>query len=358
MPKGPAKGTQIKDGRYYFVRAEGSKRVWIPLTRVDEGLPAFYLALGKVLGRTDADLMPQVVATWCEKVMAKHAAKTQVDERRRANVIAESFEAMRAGEVEPPDVMDFLEPLQAIPRTHDLFRSQLMSIFSYCELKGWRKAGSNPVTPIPPMGYTPRDRYITDSELRRIKIGCLYGDDGRRTPSGVTTACMIELAYLTAIDAGVLVRILDRAYPDQPDEPHVCDEGIKVRRDKTRHIGGDWLIIGWTPRLRAVVKRLQQLKAERQMKKRAAQRVCTRALITKQDGQPMTYEALANAWLRGVKRSKVRPTMFRDLRAKAITDKAHRDGVRAASDLGIHATEAQTTAYIRRNKARKSGAAA
>lgn len=357
--KGPAKGTQIKDGRYYLVRAQGKRRIWIKLTRVAEGLPAFYAALAREHGRAERpDYMPQVVAAWNAAVMSKHSAKTQVDETRRSKVIAEAFEEFRAEQVEPPDVVEFLEPLQATARTHDLFRAQLHSIFAYAELRGWRKAGSNPVTVVPPMGYTPRKRYITDSELRRIKVGCVYGDDGRRNRSGITMACCIELAYLTAMDVGVMIRILEQRDPERPDEPHLCAEGIWLMRDKTRHCGGDALIITWTPRLRAVVARLQKLKAERNLKKRASQRVQTPALITKQDGTPMTYEALAAAWQRGVKRAKVPATMFRDLRAKALTDKAKREGVRAASDLGIHATEAQTTDYVRRNTARKTGAAA
>lgn len=359
MPKGPAKGTQIKDGRYYLVRAIGTKRKWIGLTRVVEGLPAFFQALAREHGKADRpDYMPQVVAAWNAAIMVKHAAKTQVDETRRSKVIAESFADFRAEDVEPPDVVDFLEPLQATARTHDLFRAQLHSIFAYAELKGWRKAGSNPVTVVPPMGYKPRTRYITDSELRRVKVGCLYGDDGRRTPSGVTTACCIELAYLTGIDVGVMIRILEEKDLQNPEEPHICRDGIWLKRAKTEHTGGDALIIEWTPRLKAVIARLMKLKAERNLKKRAAQRVQTPFLITQQDGTPMTYEALAAAWQRGVKRSKIAPAMFRDLRAKAITDKAVRDGVRAASDLGIHSTEAQTTDYIRRRKARKTGAAA
>lgn len=208
------------------------------------------------------------------------------------------------------------------------------------------------------MGYKPRQRYITDSELRRIKLGCIYGDDGRRNRSGITMAACIELAYLTGADVGVMIRILEQRDAERPDEPHICPEGIWLRRDKTKHKAGDALIVTWTPRLRAVVARLLKLKAERNLKKRAGQRVQTPALITKQDGTPMTYEALAAAWQRGVKRASVPPTMFRDLRAKALTDKAARDGVRAASDLGVHATEAQTTSYVRRTKARKTGAAA
>jgi hypothetical protein len=359
MPKGPAKGTQIKGGRYYLVRAEGAKRTWVPLTRIVEGLPAFYSALAKEHGRAERpDYMPQVVAAWNAAVMAKHSAKTQIDETRRSKVIAASFEAFRCEEVEPPDVVEFLEPLQATKRTHDMFRTQLHSIFAYAELKGWRKAGSNPVSVVPAMGYVPRTRYITDSELRRIKVGCIYGMDGRRNRSGITTACAIELAYLTAMDVGVMIRILEQRDPERPDEPHICAEGIWLRRSKTEHKGGDALIIEWTPRLRAVVNRLLRLKAERNLKKRACQRVQTPALLTKQDGTPLTYEALSNAWLDGVKRSGVTPTQFRDLRAKALTDKADKGGMRAASDLAIHATEAQTTSYVRRTKARKTGAAA
>ncbi len=359
MPKGPAKSTQLKGGRYYYIRAEGRKRIWVPLTRKSEGLPAFYKALSLAMHR-DAlpDSMLALVEAWRRDVMTRHSAKTQVDEKRRADQIAESFKEFRADEVEPPDCLEFLAPLRVTGRTHDLMRSQLHSIFQHAEVLGMRKAGSNPVTPIKPIGYKPRQRYITDSEMRRIKIGCVYGSDGKRNRSGITTACCIELAYLTGMDVGVMIRILEEKDQDQPEEPHITSEGIWLRRDKTKQKGGDALIITWTPRLLAVVRRLQLLKKERMLKTRASQRIVTSALITKQDGTPMTYEALSNAWLRAVKRSGVKPAMFRDLRAKALTDKAAREGVRAASDLGVHATESQTTAYVRRNKARKTGAAA
>lgn len=66
-------------------------------------------------------------------------------------------------------MVGFLEPLRAQARTHDLLRTQLRSSFAYSELKGWCKTGSNPVTVVPPIGYKPRTRHITDSELRRVK---------------------------------------------------------------------------------------------------------------------------------------------------------------------------------------------
>lgn len=61
--KGPAKGAQIKGGRYYLVRAEGPKRIRLPLTLAREGLPAFYAALAAAIGRAkQPERMPQVVA--------------------------------------------------------------------------------------------------------------------------------------------------------------------------------------------------------------------------------------------------------------------------------------------------------
>ncbi|WP_148661714.1 integrase [Roseateles chitosanitabidus] len=356
--KGPAKGTQIKGGRYYRVRADGAKRVWLPLTKVREGLPAFYTALADSLGRDSRDdTMPKLVAEWQREVMVKHSAKTQIDEKRRATVIADSFKTLGAAEVETPDCYDFLKPFQSMPRTHDLFRSQLRSIFQLAELKGYRKAGSNPVSAIPTMGSTPRDRYITDSELRRVKIGGLYGANGRRTPTGITLACFLEVAFLTGADVGVLLRLREERDQENPDEPHVCADGIFVRRDKTERTSRP-VIVEWTPRLRAVVAKLKAIKAAQQTKKRAQQRVVTPLLFIGMDGTPWTYEALSSAWQKARARAKLPPTMLRDLRAKAATDKEEKDGITGANVLLDHTTEQQTADYIRRKKARRTSAAA
>ncbi|MBV8501270.1 MAG: hypothetical protein JO006_06095 [Paucibacter sp.] len=134
--------------------------------------------------------------------------------------------------------------------------------------------------------------------------------------------------------------------PSRQAVKHAVDraQGIWLGRDKTKKEGADALIITWTPRLQAVVARLLKLQAERNLKKSAPPSVSRPAHSSReQDGTPMIYEALSAACQRGVKRAKVAATMFRDLRAKALTDKANRDGVRAASDLEIHATEAQRT---------------
>lgn len=48
--------------------------------------------------------------------------------------------------------------------------------------------------------------------------------------------------------------------------------------------------------------------------------------------------------------AQIREYQFRDLRAKALTDKEEREGMRAAQDLSGHTTEAMTRHYVRNRK--------
>lgn len=357
MAKGPINGTQIKDGRYYRVQSlPANKKKWHPLTRVSEGLPAFYRAYADNLGKdVQDDSMAHVVGEWQRDVMSKRAAKTQVDDIRRSNEIARRLSAFLAGEVETPDCYDFLKKYSSKARTYDAYRSTLFSIFQYCELRGWRKAGSNPVTAIPTNGYKRRSRYITDSELRRIKVGLLRGANNRRTPTGITMVCLVEALYLTGADVGVMVRLLEKRDPHRPDEPHLRDEGVWLRRTKTDGTSVP-VLVEWTPRLRAAIARAIRNRDERNAARKPNKRVSTLAVFTKMNGQPMNYDAASEAWLDAVKRSKVAPCMMRDLRAKAATDKDAREGIKGASTLLDHTTEAQTADYIRRKKERRTTA--
>lgn len=358
--KGPIKGTQVKDGRYYRVQTlPGNKKKWHPLTRVDEGLPAFYKAYADHLGQQaqldTMPLMPHVVSEWQRDVMAKRSAKTQIDDLRRSNHISVRLDDFLASEVETPDCYDFLKAYEAKKRTYDAYRSTLFSIFQYCELRGWRKAGSNPVTAVPTMGYVPRDRYITDSELRRIKVGLLKSADGKRLPTGITMVCLVEALYLTGADVGVMVRLLERRDPQRPNEPHLREDGIFLRRTKTGATSSP-VIVEWTPRLKAAIECQLRNKAARNAARKPNKRIQTPAVFTKMDGSAMNYDAASEAWLDAIKRSKVLPCMMRDLRAKAATDKDDAEGIKAANALLDHTTEAQTADYVRRKKPRRATA--
>ena len=348
-----APGVFPKGRWHYLVVADGPKRRWIKLSLISEGLPAAYTALAKVKAEAaGAHRMPALIAQWQREVMPRHAAKTQLDDVARGKVIAEAFVEFTAADVDAPSCSDFLGQFSAKPRTFNAYRALLRELLRFAEERGLRASGTNPISAIRTMRTPPRERYITDSELRRIKVGGLRGRDGRPTRTGLMMACLVEMAYLTAADVGVLIRLLEQRDPQRPDEPHVCPEGIFLRRDKT----GKAIVITWTPRLEAVVRRLRVLKSERLLRKRAAQRIVTPAMFTKQDGLPMTYGAVREAWDDALKRAKVPPTMFRDIRAKALTDKEERDGIVQAQAMGTHSTQAQTADYVRTKKARKTGA--
>lgn len=363
MSKDPAlpPRVQAKGRWYYLVVAIGKKRKWNKISRIRDGLPAMYAALAKLLQAEESGAaMPALIADWEAEVMVRHAPSTQRDERARGAKIAARFADFTAADVTPPDVVEFLSAYRGNPRTFNLYRQQIAELMRFAIEKGLRPPGTNPVVGvIRTMSTPPRKRCPTTSELRRVKVGCLYGDDGRRTRTGVTMAALIELAYLSGQDVSVMIRLRDKLDPQHPDEPHVTQHGIFFRRDKT----GNAVEVLYrsdepTDRLRRLVAALRRMKAERALKKHASQRVETPYLFTKQDGQPLTYSAVTNAWQDGIRRSKVLPFMFRDIRARALTDKAVREGIREANAMGTHTTEAQTADYVRSKVARKTRATA
>lgn len=331
--KGPAKGTRIAGGRYYLVRADGPRRVWVPLTRVDEGLPAFYAALSAALNRPTVpdDAMAQVIAAWQSDVMPRHAPKTQRDERAVCATIAASFVEFRACDVRPPDVADYLQAFRAKPRTHNAHRAMLRELMRYAEERGWREAGSNPVAPIRTQSTPPRTRYITDSELRRIKVAAMTGDDGLRTRSGPMLCALIDMAYLTGQRIGDLLAL---------EWADLGADGVRFTPGKTASSTAASVVIEWTPRLRDVERRLHEL--------RVARRGFAPQVFTTQDGRAYTYWGASTAWRRAVKRAGIRDCHFHDLRAKALTDVEAAHGMQAARRMGTHSTEQQTAEYTRK----------
>jgi hypothetical protein len=360
LSKDPALPPRVfpKGAWYYLVVADGEKRKWNKLSKISEGLPAMYAALAKQLqADQQSGMVPALIADWETEVLALKSAGTRRDEKARGARIAARFADFHASEVDPPAVAEFLKAYRGKRRTFNAYRALLREYMRFAEEKGLRPAGSNPVSAIRTMRTPARTRCPTTSELRRVKIGCLYYSakgTRTRTRTGLTMAALIEVAYLTGQDVSVMIRIRDKRDQHAPDEPHVCDQGIFFRRDKT----GGAVVVEWTPRLRAVIAALRAAKAERQLKKHASQRVETPYLFLKQDGQPLTYAAVKEAWQDGIRRSGVLPFMFRDIRARALTDKDEREGIKAANAMGTHTTEAQTADYVRNKKARKTKATA
>lgn len=349
--KGPVKGTFIVSGRYYLVRAEGKKRVWVKLTKVAEGLPAFYAAMAEATKAPTVadDLMPKVIAAWEAEVMCRHADKTQRDERARGRVIAEEFEEFRARDMTPPDITGFLQQYQDRPKTYNLMRAQISDLMRFAIQKGWREPGTHPVTDIiPTMSTPPRDRYPTDSEVRRIKLAGIYatvrrdakpGAKRQVNPSGLMLAALVDMAYLTGQRISDLISLEWSA---------LGRDGITFKPAKTSKSTGASVLIEWTPKLRDVERRLRELRKER--------RAFGPHVFTKQNGRAYTYWGASSLWRRARERAGIEDCRFNDMRAKALTDTEEAQGMQAARRKGAHSTEAQTSDYVRHKKPQKSKA--
>lgn len=330
------RGVFEQDGRYYLVTAAGKRRIWTPLTRIKEGLPALYTALAAA--RTDAAecvRMPALIAAWQIRIGSKRSEKTQIDDRARARVIAEAFPEFLPAQMKAPACLDFLEQFEDKPRTFNAYRALLREFMRFAEVKGLREAGSNPVIAIKQMPTPARGRYITDDELAKIKAAALVGRDGLDTRSGAMLCCLIDMAYLTGQRIGDLLSM---------EWSQITDAGIEFVTGKT----GARIMVERTARLDAVVQTLRELRI-----KRAG---FAPQVFTRQDGQAYTYWGASTAWQRARERAGVSGCTFHDIRAKALTDVQGARGMDDAQRMGGHSTPNQTADYVRHKTARKTGA--
>lgn len=334
-PRVFAKGKQ-----FYLVTADGKRRVWIKLCSIKEGLPAVYAAIARLMAEAlPSDRMPAIIATWERDEMPRHADATQRDDQMYGRAIAEAFAEFTAAQVTPKTVAAYLKQYRDKPRTFNAHRGMIREYLRFSIEQGYRDAGTNPCDAIKTMRVPARARYITDSELRRIKAACCRGKDGKRTRSGLMICALIDMAYLTGQRIGDLLTIEWR---------NVTDAGIRFKPAKTEGTTGAAIVIEWTPRLRALEARLRSLRKERE--------TLVPEVFTKLDGQPYTYSGAHTAWVRAVERAGIREVHFHDLRAKALTDVDESRGTDAAQRMGTHSTQAQTADYIRHKSARKTGA--
>ncbi|KQT10995.1 tyrosine-type recombinase/integrase [Ramlibacter sp. Leaf400] len=331
---------------YYLVTAEGRKRLWTKLTKIHDGIPALYQKLADIHARDVApDRIPALVSDWLAEVSTSHAKKTQANDRWVMGVISESLAEFRASQIKPPDVATFLKPFRLKPRTHNEMRAGVRELMRFAEEKGFREAGTNPADSIRTISAPPRDKYITDSELRRIKVAAMRDYRGKITRAGPMICAAIDMAYLTGQRVSDILDLrwskkLTMNKAGEVVAPYIDTAGIYFKPSKTAGSTGAKVLIAWTPRLSAVVERI-----------RAMKRRNTHWVITQEDAQPYTYSGFFRRWKRAVKLAGVNDCHFNDLRAKALTDKEAAQGMQAARRMGAHSTEAQTADYVRHRQA-------
>jgi len=327
-----------KHGAYYLVTGNKLDKKWVRLSRVKQGLAPMYQALAR-LAEADVvdDTMPRLVAQWMLEVSVTRTPKTQANDAYMSREVSKGFAEFKAGQVRPPHVMEFLKAFKAMPRTYNAYRAHIRELMRFAEEKGLRETGTNPCDSLKTMRLVPRTRYVTDSELRRIKVAACYGADGQRTRSGLMICALVDLAYLTGQRIGDLLTLR---------WSQVTRDGILFAPAKVSGSTGAKVLIEMTPKLQDLIARLRILKRAH----------ITQFVITTQHGQPMTYSGAESAWKRAVKRAGVQAVHFHDIKAKALTDVDEKRGIGQAQTMGGHSTQNQTADYIRHKKAKKTGA--
>lgn len=341
---------------YYLVTAEGKKRVWTKLTPIRDGIPALYRKLADTKARDVApDRMPMIAQLWLAEACAGHEDKR--NDEWAVEKISNAFAEFRAREVTTPECIEFLKTWKdkKQARTHNLMRFALMDMMRFAEGKAhdgvaFREPNTNPVASIKRMNTPPRKKYPTDSEVRRIKFHAMVGRDGLRTRSGPYLAAAIDLAYLTGQRVGDLLdlRWNKRAATNEKGDvvaPYIATDGIHFRPSKTEKSTGVMVTITWTPRLRAVIERVEKIGRRH-----------IRNVLTNQEAQPLLYDTFYSAWWRACDRAGIKNLHFHDLKAKALTDTAKKHGKKAAQTKGGHSSEKQTDDYLRARLAQDSEA--
>lgn len=346
---------QPKGRWYYLVTSEGTgaarRRIWSKLTRIKEGIPALYRRLADLSARDVApDRIPALVTDWHDEVGAEHSTKTQANDKWVMSAISEAFAEFTARQVRTPDAVAFLKTYRGKPRTYNEMRAGLRELMRFAEEKGFRDPGTNPVDAVRTMSAPARDRYITDSELRRIKVAAMYTKRGERTRTGPMLCALIDLAYLTGqrfsdlLDLRWSKKLATNAAGDII-APYIAPEGLYFKPSKTSRSTGAKILIERTPSLDEVIKRIEGMSRRN-----------LHYVISNQEAQRYAYRSASQAWMKAVARSGVSNAHFNDLRAKALTDKEEGHGMQAARRMGAHSTEQQTADYVRHKKAQATGA--
>ncbi len=192
-------------------------------------------------------------------------------------------------------------------------------IWNFARRKGFTKV-SNPCTGISNFKETGRDIYIEDELYQLVRQAA---DEPLRDA--------MDLAYLTGQRPADVLKF---------DEGHIKEGAIWITQNKR----GKKLRITIEGELTKVIERIHT-------RKRGYEIVST-ALIVNEDGQPLTSDALRSRFdkAREIAGIKKEDFQFRDLRAKAGTDKEEHAGMAATKDQLGHADEKMTQRYVRHRK--------
>lgn len=223
----------------------------------------------------------------------------------------------------PNSVSAYLKWRVAAPVRANREKALLSHIWNYARREGYTNL-ANPCAGIKGYVEDGRDAYIEDAVFAKVKAN---GSQALRDA--------MDLAYLAG------QRVTDTRLMDQRD---IREGFLHVKQAKT----------GAKRRI-AITGELAELLA-RVAARKATYKVHSTRLIIDEMGRPLSAWMMRTAFNKAREKSGIAPLdfQFRDLRAKAGTDKADSSDIRDAQQLLGHTSVVMTEAYVRNRKGSKA----
>lgn len=336
MPTGLRPRKQRSGNTYYYLDTGGKPRREIPLG------PDYVLAVKKWADLTKTETLAPAVTfkdvadLYLQKVVPTKAPRTQADNIKEMAKLLEFFN-------DPPVAFEAIRPLHV--RQYLTWRGETAKVRANREKALlshiWNTAREWDITALPNpcagvKGFTEtgRDIYVEDEVLQAV-----YAAASRPLKDA------IDLAYLTGQRPADVLKM---------SATHVRNGALRVGQGKT------------AKKLRIVLEESGQPNALGQKLAEIAERkkqagALTPALIVNREGSSLTAYGLDNAFddarERAIKAARkagdetlaqeIKAFQFRDLRAKAGTDKADADSMHAAQRQLGHKSIRMTEHYVR-----------
>lgn len=320
---------QKSGATYYYYDCGGKPRKETPLG-ADYGLAVKqWAALERESSPPPAAIVTfkHVGDAYMREAAPKKAARTHADNVKEYANLLEFFN-------DPPGPLDAILPVNVNQyltwRTKDgtgyvranREKALLSGIWNFARTKGYT-ALPNPCAGIKGFKESGRDAYMEDVEYRRVWEAA---DECLRDA--------MDLAYLTGQRPADVLRMTDM---------DVRDDAIHVQQGKT----GTKVRIEATGELAAVLVRIRERKR--------GYKIHNTRLVVNEYGRPIGVNAMSRRWAKACEAAKVTGIQFRDLRAKAGTDKAESAGdIRQAQRQLGHANVTMTESYVRNRKGDKT----
>lgn len=272
-------------------------------------------------------------------VIPTKAARTQEDNLKELPNLLEFFDGAPLGEIKPINIRQFLtwrcrkarEWLLEHGRKVEADSGQVRAnrekalfshVFNYARDTGLTDE-PNPCAGVSSYTEDGRDVYVSDA---------LFDAAWNAAPDPLRDA--LDLAYLTGQRPADTVALSDH---------DIRDGYLHIKQGKR----GAKLRIEVTGKLKDVIERIRA--------RRNAFKIVTTYLVVSKYGRPVQRRTVSE-WLKQVRKATGIPAddfQFRDLRAKAGTDKEDSQGMAAAKDQLGHANESMTRHYVRHRLGKK-----